>query len=140
MDDIRVISIASFLEGINYTWVAARGWSWEDARHMTDPPQWRKNLTGWTLHPTRLALKVGESGRTDAATGGFEAYHVVRGGGVTAFQVPDLNFHPVILTRPDGWYQKYFNIELVEPDPALFRPPPGAAVTARQPPPPPTRP
>ena len=61
----------------------------------------------------------------NAPTGGFEAYQVVRSDGVTSFQVPALNFYPIVLTRPDGRYQKYYNVDLVEPDSALFRPPPG---------------
>ena len=133
IDDVKVVFIASFSEGVNYSWNEDGGWSWEDARHRIQPIRVPEGLEGWTLHPGRVALRVGESGDMNAPTGGFEAYQVVRSDGVTSFQVPALNFYPIVLTRPDGRYQKYYNVDLVEPDSALFRPPPGAAVIPREP-------
>ena len=140
LDDIRVIFIANFVMGLYYDWNSARGdgWAMEEAPHLAEPlyaepTRMRADLSSRKLHPQPLPLRKGESDETGATSGGFEAYEADLGDGATGFMVPALNFFTVILTRPDGSYEKFYNVDLVEPDPALFRPPAGATITSRAP-------
>lgn len=82
----------------------------------------------WSLHPYRLALRKGQSGALDSAEG-FMAYSFRQGSGGVTMKVPDLNFFEVVRQRPDGRYEIYFDIELVEPDWQLFEPPLDAIIT-----------
>ena len=128
LDDIRVIFIANFVMGLYYDWNSARGdgWAMEEAPHLAEPlyaepTRVRADLSSRKLHPQPLPLRKGESDETGATSGGFEAYEADLGDGATGFMVPALNFFTVILTRPDGSYEKFYNVDLVEPDPALFK-------------------
>ena len=129
--DIKVIMIRNVSEGSLYLF-GSEGWTREPFNPVNNgrPIQWRKGLPNWVMHPYRLALRRGESGSLTADRG-LTAYRVTTGQGVVTYKVPELNLFDVVRQRPDGRYEIYSDIELVEPSPDLFDPPVGAAVQDR---------
>ena len=135
-DDIKVISIKNASEGAAYLWSEVIGWATFQSITSSVPPRFREN-SAMRLHEYRLAFRPGESGSTQAVSGGFEVYVNIQGSGVVAYSAPALNFHRLLLIRPDGRYEKHYNVEITEPDRSLFRPPFNAVVAQRDPPQPP---
>lgn len=135
LDDIRIISIANLSTETGYIFNSARKqWrSFSLTGELTEAPRFRKNPT-WTLHPARLAVRVGESGALDAPVG-LQAYRAVDIWGTVTFKVPELNLFSVISMRPDGRYEHYTNVDVGrEPDPQLFAPAAGDLVVPGDPP------
>jgi hypothetical protein len=102
--DSRVISIENLSTLIGYIYNASSNqwkmFSLANPEAQVQPPRFRKNPT-WSLHPAKLAVRVGESGSLEA-TEGLEAYRAVDGAGTVTFKVPQLNFFAVVSMRPDG--------------------------------------
>lgn len=133
LDDIRVVSIKNVLQGFAYDGLPRlnkwRRVSWTSRTGGKPPVTYRS--PAWSIHPYRLALKKGQSGALDA-TEGFTAYSFRQGSGGVTLKVPELNFFEVVRQRPDGRYEIYSEIELVEPDWQLFELPLDAIVTDEQ--------
>jgi hypothetical protein len=92
------------------------------------PPTWYRDQ----LRPCRwkLSLRHGGSGSV-VATDGFSAYEWDYGQASFQLLIPELNMFAAVRQRVDGRREVYSNIEIVDPDPALFAPPPGAPVSDR---------
>jgi hypothetical protein len=130
-DQMLVISITNIPDGMQYffghdKWIRQPG---PGPAELASPPRWRKT-PAWSLYPYKLAIRRGQSGSV-TATEGWDAYRVINGN-VVRLKVPALNLFDVVSQRPDGRYEAYKNIELLEPSPDLFRPPADAVVTDSQ--------
>jgi hypothetical protein len=125
--DVRFIHIINVPELTEYAYSKKAGkWLSKDSPHAAGksrPRRFRQNLPNWTLLPTRLAIRKGESGSLEASEG-LSAYRVDNGETIS-LMVPDLNFFPVVTQRLDGNHQTFTNLEIMEPPEELFRLPEG---------------
>lgn len=136
VDDVRVIYIMNALEAQEYIYATQSEWSVTRVPGVTPgnylPPTAMAARPDISEYPYRLALKRGQSGSLTAATG-FQALQLSAPDGTLKLIVPELNLFEVFKEHPNGRRETYTNIELLEPSPALFRPPVGVAVLRRQP-------
>lgn len=87
--------------------------------------------SGPPTEPLRYRLKTPELSGLLPETepiAGFTVYRQEMGDGSMRLLAPDLNFFPLLMQLRSGMRQELSNVQLTEPDPAVFLPPPGAKV------------
>jgi hypothetical protein len=131
LEDIRVIFIKNVAQRLTFSGNPRRNeWTQQPFVPRREPPVGFK-LPTWTMHPYKLAILKGQSGAVNASEG-FSAYSVRTESGIVTLKVPELNFFDAVRQRPDGRYEIYSDIELIQPDWRVFEPPVGAVLRSRE--------